>query len=409
MHSCYTSYKLEFINDEVIVVDIRQLSPEEFDESLSLSEYAFQYKLPSEKRASAKEKFKPEQAWGAFEDGMLEAKLNLIPLHVYIQGRSVPMGGIAGVATWPENRRQGHVASLLSYALQRMNEEGQILSFLHPFSIPFYRKFGFEIYCEYKKYSIPVAKFPKKMVVEGKVKRDIKDITLLDNLYNQFAVKYNGTLKRTKDWWDNSILNDDGQNAVFYSKLGEAEGYVLYKIENRELVIDEFIYMNEEARQGLWTFLANHDSMVTGASLKLVPSDDILPFLLPDPRIEQINHPYFMGRIVNAKAFMESYSFKRNSSQEKQTIYIEDKYAPWNEGLWEWNISPEGVASLLQIEGERTEADISCDIGTLTVLLLGYKRPAELARYGIVSGHPSAVEWLETILPQAQTALFDFF
>lgn len=390
-------------------MEIRQLHPEEFDDSMNLSEYAFQYKLPSEKRAKAKERFKPERVWGAFEEGNLEAKLTLLPLQVYIQGRVVPMGGIAGVATWPENRRQGHVAKLLTHTLETMNKAGQTLSFLHPFLIPFYRKFGFEIYCEYKKYTIPVAKFPKKTDIEGKVRRNVEDIEILDHLYNKFAMRYNGTLKRDNDWWKNSVLDDEGQNAVFYSALGVPEGYVLYRVENRELVIDEFIYMNEQARQGLWTFLANHDSMVTGAKLKLVPSDDILPFLLPDPRIEQENYPYFMGRIVNAKALIESYTFREHSSGKKQVIRIEDKYAPWNHGLWEWSISTEGAGTFTQLDEERTEADLSCDIGTLTALMLGYKRPAEMARYGRLTGKQAALDWLEEIIPQAQTALFDYF
>lgn len=118
-------------------MDIRQLHSEEFNLSMDLSEYAFQYKLPSEKRANAKERFKAERVWGAFEEGTLEAKLTLLPFQVYIQGRLVPMGGLAGVATWPENRRQGHVAKLLAHTLQTMNEAGQTLSFLHPFLIPF--------------------------------------------------------------------------------------------------------------------------------------------------------------------------------------------------------------------------------------------------------------------------------
>lgn len=77
----------------------------------------------------------------------------------------------------------------------------------------------------------------------------------MDNLYNRFAVRYNGTLKRDLDWWENSVLDDEGQTAVFYSQLGEPEGYVLYKIENRELVIDEFVFLNEQARQGCGHFL----------------------------------------------------------------------------------------------------------------------------------------------------------
>lgn len=390
-------------------MDIRQLHTEEFDVSNDLSEYAFQYTLSAERRASAKAKFKAERVWGAFNEGRLEAKLTLLPLQVYIQGRSVLMGGIAGVATWPENRRQGLVAKLLTHALQTMNESGQMLSCLHPFLIPFYRKFGYEIYCDYKEYTIPVEKFPQRTEIEGSIKRGTVDIEILDRLYSQFAGQYNGTLIRDKDWWENSVLGNNGQQAVFYSKAGEPEGYVLYKVDNKELVIDEFIYINEQARSGLWMFLVNHDSMVTGATLKLVPSNDLLPFLLPDPRIQQESHPYFMGRIVNAKAFIESFSFRGQSDLKTQILYIEDQYAPWNEGLWEWSVSETGSAALEKIDGDSVETGLKCDIGTLTVMLLGYKRPEELARCERLTGTKTAVNWLENIIPQAQTALLDHF
>ncbi|GGG05337.1 acetyltransferase [Paenibacillus albidus] len=388
---------------------IRQLQAEEFEDSLSLSEYAFKYKMTSEDKEKAKERFKPERVWGIFEQEKLEAKLMIIPFRVNIQGRAIHMGGIAGVATWPENRRQGLVAKLLSHSLQTMNEAGQLLSFLHPFLIPFYRKFGWEVYCEYKKYSIPAANFPAKTEVEGSVIRDHSDIDELNGMYRMFAERYNGTLQRDKDWWTHTVMSEEDHHAVFYSHSGEPEGYVLYKIEKGELVIDELVHLTETARKGLWTFLANHDSMVTGAALKMVPSDDILPYLLPDPRIPQEIYPYFMARLVNAKAFVESYSFNVPSRLQKQKLYIEDKHAPWNNGLWEWSISEEGKGGLEQIAGEQAQADLICGIGTLTVLLMGYKRPEEMSRYGQLTGSETAIQWFEEIVPQATTALFDFF
>ncbi|KWX78873.1 GNAT family N-acetyltransferase [Paenibacillus jilunlii] len=390
-------------------MEIRQLHSEEFEAGLSLSEYAFKYKVADEDRAEARQKFRHERVWGVFEDGVLGAQLTLLPLQVYIQGKVFPMGGIAGVSTWPENRRQGLVAKLLSHTLQTMNESGQTLSFLHPFLIPFYRKFGWEVYCEYKKYSIPVDKFPRKTEIQGSVKRDSAALEILEGLYSRFAAEYNGTLQRDQEWWKQRVLDADMHHCVFYSELGEPEGYVLYKIENNELVIDEFIFMNEQARRGLWTFLANHDSMVTGASLKLVPSDDILPYLLPDPRVAQENYPYFMARIVNARTFIENFTFRSHNSLESRTLYIEDEHAPWNSGLWQWSVTAEGTATLERLEGEKAAADLSCTIGTLTVMLLGYKRPVELAKYGQLTGGSADLDWLETVIPQAKTALFDFF
>lgn len=131
-------------------MEIRQLKAEEFEANLTLSEYAFQYKVSPEDRITNKGKFKPDRVWGVFEDGELKAGLTLLPLEIHIQDRVASMGGIAGVATWPENRRQGYVATLLKHILQVMNENGQSLSMLHPFLIPFYRRFGWEVYCEYK-------------------------------------------------------------------------------------------------------------------------------------------------------------------------------------------------------------------------------------------------------------------
>ncbi|MBY0011390.1 GNAT family N-acetyltransferase [Paenibacillus typhae] len=390
-------------------MEIRQLKTEEFEANLTLSEYAFQYKVSAENRITNKEKFKPERVWGVFEEGELKAGLTLLPLKVHIQDRIVSMGGIAGVATWPENRRQGYVATLLKHILQVMNENGQPLSMLHPFLIPFYRRFGWEVYCEYKKYSIPVGKFPVKTEIEGSVRRDAADLETLDRLYSRFAARYNGTLKRSMDWWKQSVLDQDVHHGLFVSDEGEPEGYVLYKLENRELVIDEFVYLNEKARRALWTFLANHDSMVTGALLKLVPSDDMLPFLLPDPRISQENYPYFMARIVNAQTFIESFVFHKQQEVRKYTVYIKDEHAPWNDGSWALTVNTDGTASLVRSEGAEGQTDLSCSIGTLTVLLMGYKRPQELARYGGLTGDPEALKWLEEIIPHAETALFDFF
>lgn len=390
-------------------MEIRQLKAEEFEASLALSEYAFQYKVSAENRITNKEKFKPERVWGVFEEGELKAGLTLLPLKVHIQDRIVSMGGIAGVATWPENRRQGYVATLLKHILQVMNENGQSLSMLHPFLIPFYRRFGWEVYCEYKKYSIPVGKFPVKTEFEGTVRRDAAELETLDQLYKRFAARYNGTLKRSMEWWKQSVLDQDVHHGLFVSDEGEPEGYVLYKLENRELVIDEFVYLNEKARRALWTFLANHDSMVTGALLKMVPSDDMLPFLLPDPRIAQENYPYFMARIVNAQAFIESFIFNKQPDVRKYTLYIKDEHAPWNDGSWELTVNPDGTASLVRTGGADAQTDLCCSIGTLTVLLMGYKRPHELARFGSLTGDPEALKWLEEIVPHAETALIDFF
>ncbi len=52
------------------------------------------------------------------------------------------MGGVAGVATYPEYRRSGYVKELLQHSLQTMKKDGYTVSMLHPFAVSFYRKYG---------------------------------------------------------------------------------------------------------------------------------------------------------------------------------------------------------------------------------------------------------------------------
>lgn len=77
-------------------MEIRQLKAEEFESNLTLSEYAFQYKVSAEDRITNKEKFNPDRVWGVFEDGELRAGLTLLPLEVHIQDRVITMGELPG-------------------------------------------------------------------------------------------------------------------------------------------------------------------------------------------------------------------------------------------------------------------------------------------------------------------------
>ncbi|AHM68157.1 GNAT family N-acetyltransferase [Paenibacillus polymyxa] len=395
-------------------MEIRQLQSEEFEAAIGLSQYAFQFTMTPEDLEKAKKKFKPEQTWGIFDGPDLNAKLTLLPLQVYIHGQVFDMGGIAGVATWPEKRRGGMVSRLLTHALEEMKTAGQSLSFLHPFSFAFYRKFGWETYTEYKKYVIPIDKFPAKLKTEGIVKRDIKNISELDQVYQSYASRYNGTLVRDKAWWQERILNENYRTVVYYTDAGDPQGYALYKIEDKQLNCDELVYENETARRALWTYFANHDSMITQGKFIYVPADDNLPFLLDDPRIQQETVPYFMGRIVDAVAFVERYPFEQIGEETSLTLHLTDRYAPWNEGVWRLTITTEGQGHLARVDTSNlsvndTVADLELGIQSLTTLMLGYQQADNLFNWGRIEGSSESVAALKRVVPTKQTFLLDFF
>ncbi|WP_409342422.1 enhanced intracellular survival protein Eis [Paenibacillus sp. MBLB4367] len=396
-------------------IEIRQLTVEEMPESLRLSQFAFQYTLTPEAAEEKLKQLKAEDFWGYFVNGRLAAKMAVYPMKTWLNGIRLEMGGVASVATWPEYRRQGMVGKLLRQGLETMRASGRTVSFLNPFSFSFYRKYGWETYTDYKKYSLETAQLPK-FADPGGYMETTADTELLNRIYEAYAVRYNGMLVRDEAWWKQKLFaGKPGTAAVYYDAEGSPAGYVYYRIANFEMTVHDIAFLDEGARRGLWRFIANHDSMIRSVTLK-APIDDPLPFLLDDPKIKQEIITYFMARIVDAEALLRQYPFAQGAKR-RLMLEIEDAHAPWNDGLFEVRIDEAGSAAVERHEkgthdpkeGSGAEKRLACGIGTLTAMLFGYRKPLQLHALGRLCGSGEAAAELEAALPARTTYLADFF
>jgi GNAT superfamily N-acetyltransferase len=77
------------------------------------------------------------------DGGTALAGVSAIPMRQNLRGTVYPMAGVAGVATHPLARRQGHIRTLLPQLLGEMRDEGHVLTALHPFRPSFYGRFGY--------------------------------------------------------------------------------------------------------------------------------------------------------------------------------------------------------------------------------------------------------------------------
>ncbi|WLS46755.1 GNAT family N-acetyltransferase [Micromonospora profundi] len=77
------------------------------------------------------------------ENGETLAAASAIPMRQNLRGSVLSMAGVAGVATHPLARRQGHVRGLLHQLLDEMRDEGHQLTALYPFRPSFYARFGY--------------------------------------------------------------------------------------------------------------------------------------------------------------------------------------------------------------------------------------------------------------------------
>ncbi|WP_064093833.1 GNAT family N-acetyltransferase [Rossellomorea aquimaris] len=383
---------------------IRKLEKANYEESLQLSEYAFQYKVPQEQRENRFEKLKEQSIFGIFDQGILAAKFHLIPLEVWMGEQKYSMGGIAGVATYPEFRRRGHVRNLMNFSLEQMKKENQVISMLHPFSIDFYRKFGWEVFSFFEKVYLKKKDLTPLNKTEGCIRRYSKDNypVELETIYERYAVKQNGMLVRTKSWWKERSITDLFI-AIYYDELSEPTGYITYEVKKERLKVEEFIALNSEARFGLWNYICQHDSMVEDVELILNPIE-VLPFMLKDPKVKIEKQPYFMVRIVDVESFLKIY-LKQISNSTHFSLRISDANASWNNETF--MIKGQDVV----VTGkEPCELSIEMTINALSSLVFGVHTPQSLIDMGqLITNNQEAVNQLKIFSQQNNPFFYDFF
>ncbi|PEE27082.1 GNAT family N-acetyltransferase [Bacillus toyonensis] len=385
-------------------MNVIQLQEDKFREALRLSEYAFQYKVNEERLQQQITRMKEShEIYGIMEGEDLAAKLHLIPFHIYIGKETFKMGGVAGVATYPEYRRSGYVKELLQHSLQTMKKDGYTVSMLHPFSVSFYRKYGWELCADLLVCHMTKSDLVMKKQVNGTVKRFNKENhpEEVEKLYETFAERVSGMLVREKNWWL-QVVYDDLALAIYYDENKTAAGYMLYKIENYKMTVEEFVPLHNEARNGLWNFICQHDSMIKELEMTVSENEPLL-YTLQEPRVKTEVKPYFMGRIVDVEQFLKQYEFNWNDVQQEVILHITDSFAPWN------NVVVRLANHELTIVEEATEKGIKLDINALSTIMFGYKRPLELNELELISGSEEAMRSFENLVPVRKSFIYDFF
>ncbi|OTY27135.1 GNAT family N-acetyltransferase [Bacillus thuringiensis] len=385
-------------------MNVMQLKEDKFREALRLSEYVFQYKVDEERLQQQLTKMKEShEIYGIMEGEDLAAKLHLIPFHIYIGKEKFKMGGVAGVATYPEYRRSGYVKELLQHSLQIMKKDGYTVSMLHPFAVSFYRKYGWELCANLVTCHMTKSDLVMKKQVNGTVKRFNKEKhpEEVEKLYEVFAERFSGMLVREKNWWLQAVY-DDLTLAIYYDENKRAAGYMLYKIENYKMTVEEFVPLRNEARNGLWNFICQHDSMIKELEMTVSENEPLL-YSLQEPRVKTEIKPYFMGRIVDVEQFLKQYELNWNNVQQEVILHITDAFAPWN------NVTVRLANHEITIVEETTEKGIKLDINALSAIMFGYKRPLELNELELISGSDEAIRSIENLVPVRKPFIYDFF
>lgn len=395
--------------------NIKKLAQENFEESYNLAAYAFNLQQDSSSKEKFQSFFDAADTWSIFQNDLLSSQLQVLPLKIYLHGEIMDMGGISFVSSYPETRGIGNIKKLFEAALNEMNTNGMVLSYLDPFSYPFYRKFGYEVAFNQVKYEIDAVNLPRTEKYDGSTTR-VKWDTEKEQLKKIYQDKYAeaiGPIKRT-DWnWERKVGQYKNQKTALYNDpSNQPKGYVMYHFDSTErnqFVIDELIYLDQDAFIGLWQFIGSHQTSFE-KFIYMAGEEEYIVDLFPDIRVKKEVKAFMMARIVNIESFLMQYPFKEKA---QTTLYLRvtDKMADWNHGLWKVELRNTGrKVSKISKEGEVKELDIlSASIQTWTQLFMNHRTMEGLHFHQRITGSvPAAVDLADRI-PSGVPQLYDHF
>jgi len=130
------------------------------------------------------------------QDDRLISQLAIYPCEVNIHDKVYKMAGVTGVGTYPEFTNLGLMSELIKQGLEKMRENEQWISYLYPYSIPYYRYKGWEIMSDKISFELKDSQLPKRVDVPGYVNREDIQHEDVFKVYDEFALVNHGAMIR---------------------------------------------------------------------------------------------------------------------------------------------------------------------------------------------------------------------
>lgn len=387
---------------------IRPLRAEEVPQFVGLSFYAFNGRAPTERERDFSRRIRPERnCLVAAEGASIVSQVMIYEFSTWIDGALYPTGGLANVATVPEQTRQGHASALLRATIAWMRDElGQCLSMLYPTLFPLYRKLGWALADETLTVSgEPTAFRPADFLPRdpgGEIDRHqatADDVERLEPLYRAFVRERSGYLERPRWLWEDMVLrvssDDPRWVAVWRDGTGNPGGYVVYALQRSpeiQLHAQEVVATTSAAYAALLTFLSAHHlwNRVTINAGRDVPWRS----LVANPQqlnVDVRDRHNFMLRVIDLPAALAL----RHASPRSKPLVVEvrDEAAPWNDGTW--RLDPSG--GTWRAERVDLPAAASTDIANFSALFDGFLTVPEALASGALRADASVRPTLEAL------------
>lgn len=318
-----------------------------------------------------KNRYRPEQTLGLFDDHDLLANLQMVPQKIVLRGNVLPAHMIVGAATLPKAQRNGYMQMLLHAAFEQCHTNTPI-SILYPFRYSFYRRMGYATVSDRIIATIPsVQILPQTVDYQAIHENDDLHLYEIDQIFaNRFAshlihAPYQITWQNQEFSLENAIGLKDEKNTW----------YAWYIIKENQCQVIALAYVSLQAlHEALYALKI--DSQQEQVQLALPRQD--APFeWLSDPRQLLSYEPFLMLRILDIPAVLLG---MHCVTQADIVITIEDNFFQNTNQTWRI-VATNGRIQL--VEKSTLPSDITLSIIDFTRWITGQCSYNDLVFEGI--------------------------
>ncbi|MDG9707366.1 GNAT family N-acetyltransferase [Streptomyces sp. DH10] len=384
-------------------IDVRPITEAEFTDWLRAVNAGF-LRVPvlsEEEIEGRRRQFVPGRYLGAFDGGRCVATFRSFDQELTVVGGArVPADAVSGVTVTATHRRRGLLSRMMAQDLAAAKERGDVVATLIAAEYPIYGRYGFGPATWTAEWTVDVPRAGLDARWAGPA--DGGRIDLVDGedvrklgpeLHERMRRTQAGLITRDEVWWKlntGAIRFDPSWKppywAVYRSASGEVEGMAAYEVDDNwgdakqplnTASVQWLLGATPAAERALWRYLCSIDWVVKVKSGGRAP-DDLLPFLLPDPRAAAITSlaDWLWVRILDVERALQARTYEGEGTLVLEVTGVD--------GLTGGRYRLEASAAGASCTPTTESADIALGLVELGALWLGDESAVRLAALGRV-------------------------
>lgn len=284
---------------------------------------------------------------------------------------------VVGVSSKPEVRGLGYMKHLMTYTLEELYKNGEIVSLLMAIDYRLYKRYGFDHCYDQIQYNLRTDELLGFRLSSKLRKATFEDAETLSRIYTKAMESLNGYAVRDEVYFNRFIKEVSSESGYIYIDE-ENNSYIAYYIQGDTFFVRELIYNNISSLKSMLAYIYNHNTQCKKTVIN-APVDDKIKLIIANLKTCEIKLiPFMAGRVINFEKYIESLNSCNIDTQKINNKYIKikviDKYIKQNNSVFKISVCDNKI----KIQRVEEDYDIELDINSITQLAFSYLNTDEI-------------------------------